>query len=167
MDAEVMPPDDAPGRANPVVWIMIGVPLAAVCASMLTLFLAARGSEPPLPAQYSWEGKALEADFARADRAGTLGAAAELEFDTGRVRVALDFSASNEALPAALELRLTHATLPALDRAITLVRDAGSGAYWADLPALQRGHWHIEVAADDWRLRGRLEAPVSYVRLGY
>jgi uncharacterized protein len=167
MDAEVMPPDDSPGRANPVVWIMIGVPLAAVCASMLTLFVAARGSEPPLPAQYSWEGKALEQDFARADRAGALGAAAELEFDTGRVRVALDFSAAKEPLPATLELRLTHATLPALDRAITLARDAGSGGYWADLPALQRGHWHVELAGTDWRLRGRLEAPASYVRLGY
>jgi len=167
MDAEVMPPDESPGRANPVVWIMIGVPLAAVCASMLTLYLAARGSEPPLPAQYSWEGKALEQDFARADRAGSLGAAAELTFDAGRAQVALDFSTSTEALPATLELRLTHATLPALDRTIRLVRDAGSGAYWADLSALQRGHWHVELAGADWRLRGRFEAPVSYVRLGY
>jgi hypothetical protein len=167
MDAEVMPPDDSPGGANPVVWIMIGVPLAAVCASMLTLFLAIRGSEPPLPAQYAWEGQALEQDFARADRAGALGAAAELEFGAGRVRVALDFSASKQAPPASLELRLTHATLPALDRTIRLVRAAGSDAYWADLPALQRGHWYVELAATDWRLRGRFQAPVSYVRLGY
>jgi uncharacterized protein len=167
MDAEVMPPDDSRGRANPVVWIMIGVPLAAVCASMLTLFLAARGSEPPLPAQYSWEGKALEQDFARADRAGALGAAAEMAFDTGRVRVGLEFSAAPEALPGTLELRLVHGTLPALDRALTLTRDAGSGDYWADLSSLPRGHWHVELAGADWRLRGRFEAPVSYVRLGY
>jgi len=167
MDAEVMPPDDSAGRANPVVWIMIGVPLAAVCASVLTLFLAARGSEPTLPAQYSWEGEALEQDFARAERAGALGAAAEVGFDAGRVRIALDYGASTEALPPALELRLTHSTLPALDRTIRVVRDAGSGAYSADLPALQRGHWHVELAGTDWRLRGRFEAPVSYVRLGY
>jgi len=167
MDAEVMPPDDGHGRANPVIWIMIGVPLAAVCASMLTLFLAARGSEPPLPAQYSWEGQALDEDFARADRARSLGAAAELEFNPGSLRLALDFSAAAGALPETLELRLTHATLPALDRAVRLVRDAGSGAYVADLPALQRGNWLIEVAGSDWRLRGKFEAPVSYVRLGY
>lgn len=167
MDAEVMPPGESRGRANPVVWIMIGVPLAAVCASVLTLFLAARGSEPTLPAQYSWEGEALEQDFARADRAGALGAAAELEFGAGRVRIALDFSASTQALPPALELRLTHATLPALDRTVRVVREPGSAAYSADLPALQRGRWHVELAGADWRLRGRLEAPVSYVRLGY
>jgi uncharacterized protein len=167
MDAEVMPPDESAGRFNPVVWIMIGVPLAAVCASVLTLFLAARGSEPPLPPQYSWEGDALDRDFARADRAAALGAAAELGFDAGRVRVALDFSASTQDLPPELDLRLTHATLPALDRTIRVVREAGSAGYSADLPVLQRGHWHVELAGADWRLRGRFEAPVSYVRLGY
>jgi uncharacterized protein len=167
MDAEVMPPDESPSGANPVVWIMIGVPLAAVCASLLTLFLAARGAEAPLPAQYSWEGQALERDFARARRAESLGAAAEMQFDAGHARVVLDYSAGKDALPASLELRLTHATLPALDRAIRLVRDAATGAYDADLPALQRGRWHVELAGADWRLRGRFEAPVSYVRLGY
>ncbi len=163
-----MPPDDDGRRANPVVWIMIGVPLAAVCASVLTLFLAARGAEPSLPAHYSWEGQALEQDQARADRAATMGVGAELEFDrSGRVRTTLSFGETVATPPPELQLRLTHATLPALDRSVRLVRDAGSGLYAADLPALPRGHWLVELAAADWRLRGRFEAPVSYVRLGH
>jgi hypothetical protein len=47
------------------------------------------------------------------------------------------------------------------------VRDAGTGGYAADLAALPRGHWLVELAGPDWRLRGRFEAPVSYLRLGY
>ena len=163
-----MPPEDSGPRANPVVWIMIGVPLAAVCASVLTLFLAARGAEPPLPAHYVWEGQALEQDLARAERAAALGAGAELQFErSGRLRATLSFAEAAATPPAVIELRLTHATLPALDRSVRLRRDAGSGTYAADLPVLPRGHWLVELAARDWRLRGRLDAPVSYVRLGH
>lgn len=191
-----MPPDEPGSRANPVLWIMLGVPAAAVCASLLTLFLAVRGSEPPLPAQYAWEGMALEHDQARAMRAAALGAAATLDFESpGRLRVELAFAAPAAVPPPVLAMRLTHATLPALDRSLRLVRNAVSGAYVVDLPTLQRGHWLVELAAatpraagapgsgtvtgsasarhasiapgDDWRLRGEFKAPASSVRLGH
>lgn len=192
MDAEVTPPDEPGAHANPVLWITLGVPLAAVCASVLTLFLAVREAEPPLPARYSWEGLALEHDQARAARAAALGAAATLDFESpGRLRVELAFAATGAALPPVLELHLTHATLPPLDRSLRLLRDADSGAFVAELPALQPGHWLVELATagpaapgtpaatppataatppaaagNDWRLRGEFNSPASIVRLG-
>ncbi len=174
MDAEVMPPDPPAAGANPVLWIALGVPAAAVCASVLTLFLAARGAEPPLPPQYAWEGQALERDQARAVRADVLGAAAELDFaSAGTLRVGLAFGKPDATLPAALELHLTHATLPSLDRRLRLVHRGATADFSVEMPPLARGHWLVELApapdsgGEGWRLRGEFNAPNAFVRLGH
>lgn len=164
-----MPDDESRGRANPVLWIMVGIPLIAVCAGILTVYLAVRGSEPTLPAEYAWEGMALERDQVRAERAATLGAAAELDFATsGQLRVVVDFADPAAPAPGDLELLLTHATLPALDRRLQLRRGIEAHVWQVAMPQLPRGNWLVEVAAPDqgWRLRGRFNAPTPQVRLG-
>ncbi len=181
-----MPPAPSATGANPVLWIMLGVPAVTVCASMLTLFLAARGADPPLPPQYAWEGRALERDQARAERATVLGAAATLDFGSaGALRVGLAFDTPDASLPATLQLHLTHATLPSLDRRLRLVREGAATSFSVELPPLARGHWLVELApaapdveragngnggqasrVDDWRLRGEFKAPDVFVRLG-
>jgi hypothetical protein len=54
-------------------------PLFAVVASILLVFVSLRGAEAELPANYSWEGAALDQDLQRARRAEALGAV-RLEF---------------------------------------------------------------------------------------
>lgn len=66
-------------------------------------------------------------------------------------------------------MRLTHSTLPALDREFQMPLDVASGTYAAALPPLQRGYWLIEVADGDggaWRLRERFLAPAGHLGLG-
>ncbi|MCU0759059.1 MAG: FixH family protein [Steroidobacteraceae bacterium] len=168
----VAPPEAAGGRtfANPVVWVAIGVPLFAVVASILLVFVSVRRAEPELPANYSWEGAALEQDLARAGRAAALGATLGLEFAAdGRLRARLAFRDAAQPRPARLVVHLTHSTLPALDRRFELALDAATGAYVAALPPLQRGHWLIEVGDGEvggWRLRERFLAPATHVGLG-
>jgi hypothetical protein len=178
MDAQTLPAPEltagrdatAPSpRSNPVVWVAIGIPLFAVVASILLVFVSVREAEPELPANYSWEGAALDQDLARARLAESLGAAIGLEFADGRVVARLAFRDAAQPRPARLAVHLAHSTLPALDRRFEMSLDPATGTYAAALPALQRGHWLIEVADGDqgsWRLRERFLAPAAHVGLG-
>jgi hypothetical protein len=155
-------------RPNLVLWVSIGVPLATIVASAITLYVSYSKAEPELPAQYSWEGSALDADLARAAEAQRLGAAVDLDFSAdGLVQARLQFANGAQDPPSTLELRLTHATLPALDRSVTLARDSADGHYSAKLEALARGHWLVQLdAGKQWRLRKEFDAPTLAVRLG-
>lgn len=158
-------PEPAPRRI-PALWIVIGVPLATVLASILTVTLAFRGAEPELPSQYSWEGAALDQDLAQAQRARELGAGLDLRFGSaGQVVADLRLGAAQERRPAQLRLQATHATRPELDRAWTLSRGP-DGLYRGAGAALGTGPWLLQLSADDWRLRGRLELRDRGTHLG-
>ena len=160
-------------RTSPVMWAMIGIPLATVVASAVTLFLAIDGAEPELPAQYAWEGKALDADLALGEAAHRAGVSVELTLaKTGRIEARLDVAASapdssNRSLPSTLRLRLTHATLPQLDRDLTLAATGSPGVFALDAAPIPAGHWLVQIDhADEWRIRGRIHAPAARVTLG-
>jgi hypothetical protein len=159
---------NASQRPNLVLWISIGVPLATIVASAITLYFAYVSPEPELPAEYSWEGSALDADFARAEAARRLGVSVALDFSAdGLVQAQLGFAAGAHPWPASLELKLTHSTLPTLDRTVRLTLDSGSGHYTARLAPLPRGHWLAQVEpGPEWRLRKKFSAPVHSVSLG-
>jgi hypothetical protein len=158
-------PDAGP---NLTVWVAIVVPVVAVLASALTLYLAYAGREPELPAQYAWEGATLDRDLERGARARALGVGLTLDLGTADlVRARLEM-ASDAAAPESLRLRLTHATLPQLDRELQLVREAGATRdYVARIEPLPKGHWLVQVeSGEEWRVRGEFDAPVPLVALG-
>jgi hypothetical protein len=154
-------------RPIPVLWVIVGVPLATILASVITVWLAVSGAEPELPAYYHSEGLALDADLARARRADDLGVRAELTVSTdGAAALALSFDDPQAREPEALELRLTHATLAARDRSWLLQR-SGDGLYRGRTTAPGAGPWLVQIdAAGDWRLRGRMSETGTRLRLG-
>lgn len=169
-----MTDSDAAGRAaadagpNLTVWVAIVVPVVAVLASALTLYLAYAGREPELPAQYAWEGATLDRDLERGARARALGVGLTLDLGTAdlvRARLAM---ANDAPAPQSLRLRLTHATLPQLDRDLQLVLEAGTTRdYVARIEPLPKGHWLVQVeSGEEWRVRGEFDAPVPLVTLG-
>ena len=114
------------------------MPLAAVCASVLTLFLAARGGAAAARAVFLGRTGARTRPGARRARRGTRRGAPR-SISSRRADCA---SSSHSPQPAqrcrrCCELHLTHATLPALDRSVRLLRDAIGPAD----PALQPGRW--------------------------
>jgi hypothetical protein len=168
IDSEAAARDEVPGGPNLAVWVAILVPVVAVLGSAVTLYLAYSGREPELPAQYAWEGAPLDRDLARAGRARELGVSLALDFGTpDLVRARLAFAADAPA-PESLRMQLTHATLPALDREIRLVREAGTASeYVARSAPLPRGHWLVQVeSGEEWRVRGEFDAPRTQVALG-
>lgn len=158
-----------PPGPNPALWVVAGVLAFTVVASFLLLYVALQGREPELPAHYRWEGPGLDADLERADAARRAGARVTLDFSTGDVlRVHVSFADRSQLPPDGLELRLTHATLPALDRSLRLTRDSTPDGYVARVAPLAPGRWLVQVGDDaHWQLRGRLEAPTrAPVELG-
>lgn len=139
-------------RRNPVFWLMLALPAAAVVASFATLAIALQGADPALPAAYHWEGEALEQDFTRARRASELGIALHLAVRDGQCVARLSGAPGD---PPALNLLLTSGSDAGLDRAIHLRRTA-AGEYRADCAPLPAGRWRLALEDDArvWSLRG-------------
>lgn len=157
-------------RPNPAFWAMIGIPAATVLASAVTLTLAYGGAEPELPTQYAWEGEALDRDFSLAAHSRELHLGADIEVtDDGRVLIQLRRTAAVGPRIDRLTLRLTHTTLPALDRRLTLTRTDSIDRFEGRTAALPAARWLVQLDDDRgrWRLRGRMETPGSPVHLGY
>ena len=155
---------------NPVLWVVFGILAFTLAASAFLIYAATRDADPQLPSHYEREGAGLDADLRRAATAAELGARVTLNLGTpGLITATLSFKDAAHPAPAALVLRLTHATLPALDRTIKL-RPAVSGrGFTARTVPLPAGHWLVEIADDDtWRLRGQFTAPAaSLMELGH
>ena len=148
--------------ANPVLVLVIALPLLAVAGSFVSLALAVTRGDRELPKDYHWEGGALEADQQREARAAQLHIGAMLVLDTATQRCIVTL---HGAAPDALHLRLTHPTQDAADLQLTLPRE--SGRYSAPCKALPEAHWWLELADDQdhWllrtRLHGNLREPVT------
>jgi len=145
---------------NPVLWLVIGLPLLAVAGSFTSLGLAILHGDKELPASYHWEGKGLDGDEARIAEAGRLGLTAQVQADAvaGRCTVQLAAPAGD-----ALNLDFTHPTEAAADRHLVLQRDGNGGLYGAACAALPAAHWWVQVSdtAGRWLLRGRAEGALG------
>jgi uncharacterized protein len=157
-------PDDTMKNrpANPVLWLVIALPLLAVAASLASLALAVTRGDPELPKDYHWEGAALDSDQQRLATAAQQGIGATISYqaDTQHCTVAL-----HGAAPAQLRLDLVHPTDPRADRRVTMARTGSF--YSADCGGLPAAHWWLEISdeAGGWMLRGRtagrLQPPVQ------
>jgi hypothetical protein len=151
-------------RANPVLWLVIGLPLLAVAGSFISLALATSRGDPELPKDYHWEGAALDRDQARLALAAQRGIGATVAYDAGAGRCSV---ALRGAAPPALRLALVHPVDPRSDLRLELRRTGAN--YAAACPPLAAAHWRLEVADDagEWLLRGRTQgALLEPVRLG-
>lgn len=148
-----------PRRASwrePVLWLVIGLPLVAVIASTVLIRLALRdpadasGSSTRRIAQMQLEDLSWDREAAR------LGVRAQFQADAARGEVRLRLS-PDAVQPTSLDLAMRHPAQAAHDRVLTLVRD---GAQWrartSSWAATQA--WDVQVASPSqrWRVAGRL-----------
>ncbi len=149
-----------PNRANPVLWLVIGLPALAVIASLASYAIAVLHGDKELPASYHWEGKGLDSDEARIAEAGRLGLTAQVQVDAaaGRCTVLLPSPAGD-----AIDLDFTHPTETSADRHLVLRRDGAGATYGAACAPLPAAHWWVQVGdtANRWLLRGRAEGALA------
>ena len=149
-------------------WFLISLPATAVIAGSFTFYLAARGWDGPVAADYYKQGLAINEELGRATRARELGVAATVKLGGlmvgERVRVELE---SAEPLPpeAALRLRLIHPGRREADRLAVLSRvdvgaDGRTAAYTGEWqqgeadPRLSQQvvAWQVVLETPQWRL---------------
>lgn len=148
-------------------WLLMIMPATALFGGIFTWWLAATANNSLVVDDYYREGRAINQQLARDDRATELGLSATLNAPAigqaagpaaAGVNVELKGRLAESGWPDALVLRLVHATESALDARLTLAH-AGGGRYRANgvLPA--SGHWivHLEDPQRSWRLLARAE----------
>lgn len=143
---------------EPMVWLVIMIPMSAVIMGAVMLTLAVFSFDGLVTDDYYKQGlqinRSMERDALAAsyDLAGSvvLGAAGE------PLEVSLSGNARFRA-PEILHLRLFHATRSGLDRHLVL-RRTSAARYVASGPHLEPGPWYLQLDADGWRLKARLSA---------
>lgn len=141
-----------------MVWLVAGLPIAAVIASFATYFIAADKPDALVNAGYQKEGLAPLKDTSKEQRANALSIKADLTIGAGAISITL--SGKMEALPSSLELLLLHPANAEKDLRVYL-SSQGNGLYSGPQPEHLHGKWHwiLEPKGQDWRLSGELALP--------
>lgn len=142
-----------------LVWLVIGLPAAAVVGGIITAVIAMSTSDGLVADDYYKQGMAINQTMARDELARQLGLEAEIRITQGRVAVSL--SAKSGPLPEALHLTLVHPTRAGEDQSRSLAR-VGS-EYAGDLGPIAAGRWeiHLEDESKRWRMNGETYLPAS------
>lgn len=151
--------------AEPMVWLVLGLPAAAVLAGVVTAVVAWRDADGPVADDTYRKGLAIGEELARRTRASELGLVADIDGglgdgDTVRVRLR-----ANAVLPAeaVLELRLVHPGRRGADRSARLARTAVSadgraaefaGTLFGGSSTGPDTPWRVVLAGRAWRLDG-------------
>jgi hypothetical protein len=133
-------------------WALMLPPLLAVIGGVTMLVLATHTSRALVVDDYARIEELTAERFERDRRAANLGLAAELHVLSASGRIELSLRAPADfALPSVLVLHLTHATNPAADRELRLVR---YGDIYASDVEFAPGRYGIELLPQDqsWRL---------------
>jgi hypothetical protein len=154
-------------KINAALYLVIGLPVFAVVASVGTAVVAVTRGDAPLPGQYHWEGDKLDHDFAQSRRAEDLrlNATVDLQPQHGVCHLSLFLDAVT--LPPAVDLALIHGANPALDRTIRFSRVSSSSSYSAPCTALPDARWHVELSdpQGSWSYRAALTGQAKKITL--
>lgn len=145
---------------QPWVWLLIALPATAVVGGMITLYLAVTTSDGLVVDDYYTRGLHINRDLARDHAAQTHGIEAHIDIDMAANRVTVILASHDYELPRTLKLSFLHPTLPGRDQQVTL-EQTGEGQYAASIGELSRGKWYIQMEADDWRLAGQMNIPLT------
>lgn len=148
------------GFRNIYLWLVIGIPLAAVAFSLQFVWIAFTNQDALVKDDWYQDGKTVNQSFARDDRAAVMGLVADIRFDdlTGEVLLTLRSRAPVQA--PTLTLNFVHATREQQDQKLVLQRLMGN-EYRGQLATPLAGTFQIELDGGDWRLTGSRQLPAN------
>ncbi len=156
-----------PWYRQPLVWLVISIPLSAVLAGIVTIYLAVTTDDGLVVDDYYKQGLAINRQIERDQTATRLQLAADIEIDTanGFITVAFDKGRLPQ-YPLELTLGLRHATQQQRDNFIRLQHGIDNqyvGVVERDgQKGIRTGVWHVELShakdsgGDAWRLSRRV-----------
>jgi hypothetical protein len=152
--------DQHPWYRHPWVWLLIALPLSAVIGGIITIYLAVTTSDGLVVDDYYRHGKAINRVLARDRAAAEHGLEARIALDVATNTAAVQLVSREAVLPQALTLVFLHPTTKGHDQQVRLTATDGEH-YSGRFDDLRRGDWYVQLAADDWRLSGRIRIPLE------
>lgn len=140
------------------MWLLISLPMTAVIASMVTIYLAVSTSDGLVVDDYYKRGKAINVDLARDAAAARHELRADIDLDMRNNHVQLLLQGNIEPLPETLTLSLLHPTQAGYDQLLSL-QHAGDGVYSGAIDDVGRGNWYLQLETVEWRLSGSMRMP--------
>ena len=145
-------------KREPMVWMLIAIPLAAVIMGVVMITLASQTFSGLVVDDYYKKGKQINRVLARDKLAHELGLAAGLRLETGG-RIEIRFDPEVQFIPGdTIELNLVHATMPGLDQRLQL-KKTGTHLLLGNVNLPGNGRWNLSLQTEDWRLTGSLQYP--------
>jgi hypothetical protein len=141
-------------RQEPMVWMIIAIPLSSVLVGFLMLWLAINSNDGLVFDDYHQQGKEINRVLERDAMASRRGIKAQIALLPESHRLELSVSYRNGlALADTLWLRFLHPTRAGEDVHMSLQR-AGARLYIGELPLLSSGKWIVQLETDAWRING-------------
>ena len=149
-----------PWFKQPLVWLVIAIPAAAVVGGLSLLALSLSMDLGLVSDDYYRRGKAINIDLGKDRRAREMGYRGVIAYRPAAPAVAITLRpAISETPPAAVTVDIMHATRGGMDRRLHATKDS-QGVYHAMMKSpLPDGPWQIRLATEGWRIHGRLWLP--------
>jgi len=137
---------------EPLVWMVIAFPAAAVIAGIITIILAIRSEDGLVVDDYYKQGLEINRtlDRDRTAREHKLGATIHYP-GAGDTLMVVMSSDDNYTLPEQLTVSLLHATRKGYDQVFSISR-SGENRYVVPVSRLNPGDWHILIETEEWRV---------------
>ena len=163
LEMNVTPSRSSPWYREPLVWMVLAIPAAAVVAGAVMLVLANATWDGLVADDYYQRGMQINRSLARDAAAGRLELEASLSFPAPGVVEArltgMDIAAATSD-GGRLNLRFARAARAGKDVRIPMTRDV-AGMWRGTLPAIAPGKWYVELGNDQWRLAAPVRMPAS------
>jgi len=143
---------------EPLVWMLIAIPLSSVVVGGVLLWLSISSYDGLVADDYYKRGLEIDRVLARDDAARRLGLEGGLSLGPRGTRLRLDAGVPGFRAPPQLELEFSYATRAGLDRRLRLTRVA-PGDYAGPAIELRSGRWYVQAATGEWRVTGTLDVP--------
>ena len=142
-------------------WALIAIPFVTVVTGVIKLIIANDTSDSLVADDYYKKGLAINSNLERIETAKKMNIVANISLDPESNLISLKLE-SNQALPKAISLLLSHPTQKEKDVSLLLSNLTGND-YVANLKEIESGYWHIIIEDIDksWLVKSRWLYPDS------
>ncbi|MDH3688792.1 MAG: FixH family protein [Gammaproteobacteria bacterium] len=144
---------------EPLVWLIVAIPLSAVVAGITMLSLAIISNDGLVVDDYYARGKEINQILNRDRRAMDAGlrASVELNYDKHELNVSLGSEAQIE-VPDSIDFQFIHPVMAGQDHRVRL-QQTSARTFQGSLPELTPGRWTVQLGTMKWRLLGSIRIP--------
>jgi hypothetical protein len=145
-------------KREPLVWMIIAIPLSAVIMGVVMITLAIQSSSGLVVDDYYKKGKQINRVLARDKFAYELGLAAGFKIEADG-SIEIRFAPEVQIIPGdKIVLELIHATMPGLDQKL-IMQKLETHLLTGEISLPGKGRWNLYLQTADWRLTGSLRYP--------